>query len=88
ERGGSVLKFAILGLAFGMSFILSALGVIFAIVSKAKLKTYVRLYGETKGPATVGKHIGTAGLITSIILSVLWALYLLLIVVAVVLSMM
>lgn len=86
EQGNSVLKFAILGLAFGMTFFLSALGLIFAIISRVKLNTYVRLYGETKGPATVGKHLGTAGLITSIILSALFALYVLIIVLMIITS--
>ena len=81
--GRGVLKFAILGIAFACSFFLSLLGLIFAIVSRAKLGAYLARYGETRGPATVGKHLGIAGLITSIVMIVFFSLYVLIIAAAI-----
>ena len=67
EHGGSILKFGILGLAFAVSFYFSLLGLIFSIVARVKVKSYIREYGETDGKATVGKHLSVAGSIVSII---------------------
>ena len=69
-----ILTFAIMGIAFGASFYLSALGLIFSIVSRVKLKKYLKLYDKTEGRATVGKHLGLAGLIVSIVFTA-WILY-------------
>lgn len=77
KSGKDVLKFAILGLAFGSSFYLSFLGLIFSIISKRKLKNYKSQFGDTSGAATVGKHLGTAGLILSIVFTAILVLYVL-----------
>ena len=86
EHGGSILKFSILGLAFAASFFLSFLGIIFAAISKHKVATYIAEYGETQGRATVGKHLGIAAIISSIVMTVFFTLYLSIIVLAVLLS--
>jgi hypothetical protein len=75
DLGGSILTNAILGLVFSCTWILSLLGLIFTIVSKSKLNTYLDTYGETSGPATVGKHLGTAALALSIVMLVLLVIY-------------
>ena len=67
DRGGSILKFAILGLAFSTTFWLSPLGLIFAIVSRIKVNSYIEMYGDTEGRATVGKHLGKVALILNIV---------------------
>ena len=67
EKGGSILKFGILGLAFGCSFYISLLGLIFSIIARVKVKRYIQEYGDTEGKATVGKHLSVAGSIVSII---------------------
>ncbi len=75
ELGGSILKFAILGLAFGATGLLSLLGLIFTIISKAKVGTYKAKFGNTEGAATVGKHLGLAGMILNIFMVVFFTLY-------------
>ncbi len=77
KSGRKVLKFGILGLAFGSSLYLSFLGLVFSIISKCKLKKYRSQYGDPSGAAKVGKHLGTAGLIVSIIFTAILALYVL-----------
>ena len=77
DMGGSILKFAILGLAFGMTMFLSLLGLIFSIVARTKLNTYIAKFGETEGTASVGKGLSIAGLIVSIVFSGFMALYIL-----------
>ncbi len=74
ELGGEVLKFGILGLAFACSGLLSLLGLIFSIIARAKAGAFARRYGDTEGRATVGKHLGKAGLIVSIVITAYFAL--------------
>ena len=62
---GEILKFGILGLAFGSSGTLSILGLIFSIIAKSKLSLYARSFGQTEGKATAGKVLSTIGLIVS-----------------------
>ena len=78
--GNSILKFSILGLSFACSFFLSLLGLIFTCVSRSKLRAYIAKFGETSGPATVGKHLGIAALIVSIVMMVFFALYILILI--------
>lgn len=68
ELASSIMTFGILSLAFACSVFLSLLGLIFAIVAKTKLGTYVTRFGETTGKASAGKGLSTAGLIVSIVL--------------------
>ena len=65
ELGGSILKFAILGLAFGITMWFSLLGLIFSIVARKKVKEYIAKFNETERRATVGKSINIAGLAVS-----------------------
>ena len=66
ELGGQILKYAILGLAFGITVWLSLLGLIFSIVSRSKLSNYISKFHETDGRATVGKSLSVAALAVSI----------------------
>ena len=66
DLGGSILKYAILGLAFGSTFWLAILGLAFTIVARAKLSTYVSKFYETEGRASVGKALSIAGLAVNI----------------------
>lgn len=77
EDAGSILKFAILGLAFSIP--VSVLGLIFTIISKSKVKGFIRKYGETSGRATVGKILTIPGMISSIFFMVFWFIYIILI---------
>ena len=76
--GGEILKFAILGLAFGCTVWLSLVGLIFSYIWKAKLNRYMAIYGKTENKATVGKHIGIAGMIVSWIFTIIGILFVLL----------
>lgn len=73
ELGGKILKFAILGMAFGV--FLPVLGFIFTLIAKAKIRSYTKLFGETEGRASVGKGLSIAGLIISIFFFVIWSIY-------------
>lgn len=82
DLGGSILKFAIMGLGFtvGSGGMLALVGLILSIVSRSKLNTYIARYRETRGRATVGKHLGVAAMISSIVLTAFWTLYFMLII--------
>ena len=73
EDAGSILKFAILGLAFSVPF--SILGLIFTIIAKSKVKRFIHKYGDTEGRATVGKHLTIPGMISSIFFMIFWFIY-------------
>lgn len=80
ELGKSILTQGILSLAFMSTFCLSFLGIIFGAIGKGKANAYIARYGETEGKATVGKHLSTAGLISSIVVTAIFVLYFILIV--------
>ena len=82
SRGGSILKFAILGLAFACSFYLSFLGLVFSIIARVKVKRYVSRYNETQGRATVGKHLSVAALVASIVFAAILAIIVIVMVIA------
>ena len=84
ELGGKILKFSILGLAF--SFFLPILGFIFTIIAKSKIRSYVNLFGETQGRASVGKGLSIPALIISIVFFFIQTLYLILIIIALAIS--
>jgi hypothetical protein len=73
--GQKILTYAILGLSFGWTGFLSLFGVIFAGKAKKKIKEYIALYGETEGPATVGKSLNIPGMIISWIGFIIILLY-------------
>lgn len=77
ERGGRILKNAIMGLGFSLSFYLSPLGLIFAIISRILCGRYKKRYGETNGNASVGNGIGIAALVVSIVFTSLLLIYIL-----------
>lgn len=81
QLSGRILTFSILSLVFMSTGCLSLLGLIFACVAKSKVKTYVQRFGATEGRATVGKHLSTAGLISSIIVTAIFVLYVFIVVV-------
>ena len=82
QRGGSILKYSILGLAFSCTWIFSFLGLIFSYVAKFKIAAYIRRYGETDGRATVGKGLNVAGTIVSWVMFSLLLVYVAIIAIA------
>lgn len=76
SRGGEILKFAILGLAFGVTGTFSILGLILSYIAKRKLKRYLNDYGKTQGRASVGKGLSIAGIIVSWVMLALVLIYL------------
>ena len=75
KLSGSILTTAILSLAFSFTFLFSWVGLVFAIISRVKVSSYVEQFGETEGRASVGKGLGIGGLITSIVMSAIFLLY-------------
>ena len=63
--GKSILKFSILGIAFGQTIYFALLGLIFSYIARKKIKRYKRKYGEFKGAAAVGRGINIGAMITS-----------------------
>ena len=82
--GGEILKFSIMSLVFTWTFFLSFLGIVFAIIAKRKVSAYTEELGETEGRATVGKHLATAGLIAGCVMTGILALYIIVLVIAVI----
>ena len=77
QLSGKILKNAIMGLAFALSFYLSPIGLVFSIISRSLLRKYKSSYPSTDAKAGVGNGIGIAGLVLSIIFTVLLAIYVL-----------
>ena len=73
-HGGKILCFAILALAFSLSFYLAFVGTIFYILAKVQLGKYLAQYGETEGRASVGKALSIAALPVNIVMMVLLTL--------------
>ena len=76
-----VLVWGILGLAFSCTFVASFLGIIFSIVGLNKAKNYFNFCGEGSKQARIGRNLSKAGLIVGIILTVLFVIYLVVIVI-------
>ena len=71
---GSILTFALLGLAFTITLIFSFMGVVFSTISRIKLKKYVIQYGVPKGRANAGNIIGLIAFVISIVITSILAL--------------
>ena len=67
----SVLIFGILGIAFGCTYYLSFLGIIFGAIALSKAKKYVASGYPLAGKAKVGRILGLVGLILGIVLTVI-----------------
>ncbi len=67
-HGGKILCFAILALAFSLSFYLAIVGTVFFILARIQLGQYLAKYGETEGRATVGKALSIAALPVNIVM--------------------
>ena len=72
----SVLTFGILAIAFGCSFFLSFLGIIFGAIAGRKANEFIGMCGVLYGRAKVGKILGKIGLILGIVLTVFFVIYL------------
>jgi len=76
----NVLVFGILGLALsGMGIV----GLIFSIIGLKKANNYIATYGNISNQVRIGRRLAIAGMIVSIIMTVIWVLYIVIIVVAV-----
>ena len=63
------------------------LGLIFSIIGKNCANSFERMTGELSGKAKVGSILAKIGLIISIVMTVIWGLYFLIIVAAILGSM-
>ena len=77
----SCLIFGILAIAFGSSFYLSFLGIIFGAIARSKAKTYMMSY-PLVGRAKVGRILGTVGFVLGIILTVFFTIWLIVVIAA------
>jgi hypothetical protein len=76
----NVLVFGILGLALSG---LGIVGLIFSIIGLKKANNYIATYGNISNQVRIGRRLAIAGMIVSIIMTVIWVLYIVIIVVAV-----
>ena len=77
-----ILIFGILGIAFGCSFYLSFLGIIFSAIAKGKVKAFLAAGGVLSGKAKVGNILAKVGLILGIVLTVFFVIWLIVIIAA------
>ena len=73
----SLLVFGILGIAFGCTYYLSFLGIVFGAIALSKAKAYVNNGYVLTGRAKVGKILGLVGMILGIVLTVILLLVIL-----------
>ncbi len=76
DNSGSILTFGILGLAFGCSFWLSLLGIIFGRIAMSKARLYQVSIGPLSGKARTGSILGKVGFILGIVFTSILAFYL------------
>ena len=62
-----MLIFAVIGFILSLSASLSLVGFVLCIISRVRLKRYVRTYGVADGKASTGKYLGIAGIIIGVI---------------------
>lgn len=75
-----ILVFGILALALAGST--GIVGIIFGILTKKKVNEYLGLGGQLTGKAKVGSILGKVGLILGIVMTVFWAIYITVIIIA------
>ena len=76
----NVLVFGILGLALSG---LGIVGLIFSIIGLKKANNYIATYGNISNQVRIGRRLAIAGLVVSIIMTIIWILYIIIIVVAI-----
>ncbi len=75
-----ILVFGIVALYLACTMVLSFLGIIFGAITLSKARRYLAVTGELAGKAKVGRILGKAGLIVGIIMTVVFILYIVIIV--------
>ena len=83
SEANSVLIWGILGLAFGCTFWMSFLGIIFSAIARGKVRDYLSRYGVLYGKAKVGNILSRIGLPVAIVLTVFAVIYLIYLLMAV-----
>ena len=72
DTSSKVLTFGIIGLVLSE---LGILGLIFSIIGLKQANQYYSTFGTLIGKAKVGKILSKVGLIVSIVMTVFWAIY-------------
>jgi hypothetical protein len=83
SAASGVLTRGIVALCFSSSFFLSFVGIILSAVAMGRAKTFIRNYGPISKKVRIGKILATVGLFVGIAMTILFVLYLALIVLAV-----
>lgn len=76
-----ILVFGILAIAFACTFYLSFLGIVFGAMTKGKVNAYLAQGYALSGKAKVGSILGKVGLIVGIVMTAIFAIWLLVIVI-------
>lgn len=80
SKATKALVWGILGLAMS---VWGVIGLIFSIIGKNNAKSYEAMMGELNAKARVGKILGTIGFILGLIMTIVWGLYFVIIIGAV-----
>ena len=75
-----VLVWGIVSLACACTFVVSFLGIIFGCIGKKKADQYLDFCGGGSKQATIGRNLSKAGIIVGVILTVLFVIYIALLV--------
>lgn len=78
----NILVFGILALAFACSFYLSPAGIVFGILTKGRVKSFLAQGCTLSGKGKVGSILGKVGLILGIVLSVILIIYIIVAIIA------
>ena len=71
KLGSHILGLGIAALACALTLLLSPFGLIFSFATRSTVLEYRKLFLDTTGRATIGKHLGMAGFFASIAMTVL-----------------
>ena len=82
EMSKSTLIWGILGIAFGCSFYLSFLGIIFGAIGLGKAKNYMAAGYPLAGRAKTGRILALVGMILGIVLTVFFVIWLIAVIAA------
>lgn len=80
----SIFTMGLLSLIFADTFFLSFLGIIFGAIAKNKVKAFEALGGVLTGKSKVGSILAKIGLILGIVLTVIFVIYIFIIVIGVI----
>lgn len=83
DAAGSILGSGIASLIFAFAtFLLNFIGIILGAIGLGKARSFEEQFGELTPKARVGKILSTVGLIAGIVMTIVWILYIVVIIAA------